>query len=203
MDPGALVPEVRQLLPDGGNLLAALASLTAASVFGSVTLRTRRRRRVRRAWQHAGEAMGLMLAHRREKGSRLSKRPFLCGVYRGRAVEAGLTGVGQVRIAVRIANPLHLFDELRASAATATVTDLEAAWLTDAGRDGLIDLRANGQRRWSVTVRDHLLTLIVSSPALAGGDPIRLRALTDLACDLAEGVDRVTSPGQTRVKTHV
>lgn len=189
MDPGAFVPDAaRQVTP--GGLFALLASATAL-IAGGASWRVSRRRRTRRAWKNAGEALGLMLAHRRDTGSLLPPRPFLCGVYRGRAVEAGIVGAGQVRIAVRIANPRRLFDDLRATPAD---PEPDAVWLNDASRAGFASLRESGIRRWSVSVHDHLLTLLISSPALTISDSAHLRQLTELACDLAEVVDRSSPP---------
>lgn len=208
MDPGAILSAPASSPSLIGTPWVLWASLACAAVGGGgFALRTvfsrRRPRSIGPAWETVAGETGLLLAHRKssEAASSASPRnrkataastplavglPFLCGVYRGRAVEAGVTTRGQIRVAVRIANPLHLFDEF---ALTSPLP--EAPWLSTVCRDGLTRL-TEGNGAGSVSVHDHLLVLLVSGEAdRTGTDPAQLRSLLDFGCDLAENADRV------------
>lgn len=103
------------------------------------------------------------------------------GIYRGRAIQVTRKG-SLVSISIRTRNEARLFDELSSDTPVPTLP-----WISELAAMQLSTL-AFAQRvwdRWHIQLRDK--TLQISCDTVR---PERLRFLLDLACDLADGVDR-------------
>ena len=113
------------------------------------------------------------------------------GVYRGRAIQ--ITRKGQsVTISIRTRNAARLYDELSSEGPVPSLP-----WITELAAMQLNTL-AFARRvwdRWHIQLKEQ--TLQISCATL---HPERLRFLLDLACDLADGVDRFGEERQPRLR---
>lgn len=103
------------------------------------------------------------------------------GVYRGRAIQVARQGT-QVTITIRTRNEARLYDELSSDTPIPQlpwISELAAMQLTT------LSFARKVWDRWHIHLSDK--TLQISCGTLR---PERLRFLLDLACDLADGVDR-------------
>ncbi|WP_395143635.1 hypothetical protein [Armatimonas sp.] len=103
------------------------------------------------------------------------------GVYRGRAIQVTRQG-SAVTIAIRIRNPARLYDELSSEGVVPGLP-----WISEIAAMQLNTL-AFARRvwdRWHIQLKGETLQI-----SCATVRPERLRFLLDLACDLADGVDR-------------
>ena len=153
MDPNLASPTTLDTIADllTGSVLAAVTGLSAAGV--GVALYSARRRAT---WHRVGAELGL----RQETSGRLllGALPALSGIYRGRAIEASLLPSSQTRISVRVANPRHLLDLIRADDTDALAG---ALWLTARQRTGIGDLRDSLRRpNGSIAVKGNFVTLV-------------------------------------------
>lgn len=103
------------------------------------------------------------------------------GIYRGRAVEVLRHGT-QVTISIRTRNPARLYDALSSESPVP-----QLPWISELAAMQLTTLAFASRvwDRWHIELSEK--TLQVSCDTLR---PERLRFLIDLACDLADGVDR-------------
>ena len=103
------------------------------------------------------------------------------GVYRGRAIQVTRQG-SLVTIAIRTRNSACLYDEFSSDRPVPALP-----WISELASMQLSTLSFARQvwDRWDIRLKDQ--TLEISCATLR---PERLRFLLDLACDLADGVDR-------------
>jgi hypothetical protein len=123
--------------------------------------------RVRGRWQRSLHTLGLGL-----QGA---------GVYRGRAIQITRKG-HSVTIAIRTRNTARLYDELSSEGPVPGLP-----WISEIAAMQLSTLTFARRvwNRWHIQLRDQTLQI-----SCATVRPERLRFLIDLACDLADGVDR-------------
>jgi hypothetical protein len=133
--------------------------------------------RVRGRWQRSLRTLGLGL-----QGA---------GVYRGRAIQVTRQG-HSVTIAIRTRNTARLYDELSSEGPVPGlpwISELAAMQLTT------LAFARRVWNRWHIQLRDQTLQI-----SCATASPDRLRFLLDLACDLAEGVDRFGEEKSPRLR---
>jgi len=170
--------------------VAGIAAGAAFGVAGGVSvagvLAGGRRRAL---WRRVGLELGLRLESASEGApaslSAPLAAPILRGIRHGRAVEAMLLSSGLAQIAVRVANPRRLLDQIPTSDQVALAG---ASWLTPGHRQ---ELSALGDRRHlgSIAVRGSFVTLTAPIGGVKESDPGPLRALFLLAHHIAETVD--------------
>lgn len=163
--------------------IAVSAAPALLPIAGLLAYGARQAHRHARAWHDAA----LLSASAPGRTFLTPTRHGLSGTYRGRSVTAGEQR-GVVRIDMRAANRARLLDEI---SSRSPVPD--APWLSASARRELASLTetvCERKQSWLVHVQDRTVTLI------CGGvppDSERLRSLLDLAGNLAEGVDGVSS----------